>query len=528
MSLTQCKLTGEELQITVYLNVENARHTIAVVDEDQKFPFLKRKSATSVTLVTDAEGFIDSFGFKWIAGKSLESVADTDLKQPQTVGARAGVMYRFAVSPGVPLDILLVPETNHLDLELNLSDGVIHESSDNNRNVENITQTEGGQVEWTQFAPTQNTMEVIVSDKSGFGGNFRLVVRPLNRIGNSLRPTSFRLLEPTELNSLLEAFLSRLPMISDSVAVVYEFTPVRTVDDYRFEVSAVNPDLNFGLVVKSDKAKPPLFIHAGGTDGRSASFSWTFREGELYINGKKVVPSGEYPGFPVFGKIQVSVVAFGGSGRIKAALSESTTLRNLDVPVPKAESRITVMYALGAAFEGFQFIDNALKVYRFTAEAGKSYKMRIVPQQFLDIAIIDSSKRSDEYPTALELVDKAGAGGPEELEIVANREFVEFGVISVRYAGGVVRPENKRIGGIGHYSYQMSGDDKKPADELELLLVDLMEVTLPNEIVSDELGLRFEPWDYYSKRIASDFPPFSVKTDSRILDALANPLDPVR
>ena len=510
--------SSDKMQVAVFLNSPEAKHTLAVIDEDQKFPYLLWRQDSKVVLETTSDGYISAFKFSWLHHIPYISRASAKVSQPQTIAADSAVSYRFNVRPGMPLDIILVPETNHLDLALFVVNKGISEPSDNNRSIKNIRLTKRGQVEWTQTTPLESEIEVIVAEKSGLGGNYRMSVRPLNGTGKALSPIKWDYLSPAMTEQRFVDLFSQYPMINHTESAVYEFLPIRTVNNYTFEATSVDTGLDFSLVVRADRKSPPIVIRAGGGSKRTASFSWSYRDGKLLVANANSGETYRFEGFPTRAKLQISVLNTNGSGRIKGSLTETHTLRDLKLPKARIEPAETVRKAMSAAYEGFADINNDLVLYRFESIKGKSYKIEISPIAFFDTAIVDPSVRNFDQPTALELTDKNGTGAKEVLSITAKEDFIEFGVIGIRYVNGIVKSDNKRIGGEGFYRLQV-----KDAEGNTPILKESVRVELPNDVVSKELGLTHQPTDPVDVLTASKLPPYPSEIDKKITHAM-NPL----
>ncbi|MDH3493301.1 MAG: hypothetical protein OEM82_07105 [Acidobacteriota bacterium] len=509
-----------ELQVSVYNNSKNGKHTIAVIGEDQRFPFYRGSTKTSVLLSTDAEGYIESFGFRWYKRDPVETRASSDVNKGQIIAAGEAILYTFPSHPQFPLDIMVVPDTNHLDLALQIGDSGEYELNDNNRSRADLYETGKGQVEWVQFNPKGDTLDVIVINKSDFAGSFRLAVRVMFNDRPALRPSKWEILNPKSLAKRLDKSRSKLPYIDSQSAATFEFTPVRTVQEYTFGAISLDPGLNFALVVRIDPKKPPLFIQAGGSYTRLAVFTWRSVNGtvSVYRDDKRLF---DFGGYPSPGKIQISIMGYGGSGRVGVILKDET-LAPLEIPKHRAVSREAVNTLLTGAYDNNRFIQSNFRLYRFESRFGRTYKVQAVPHLFFDAVLMDPSGRNFENPNALALVDEKGRGEPETLEITATADFIEFAVAGARYVNGIVYIDNKRLGGAGFYQLRVVDEEGKTPE-----LREEVEVTLPNEFVSKELDLIYQPWDPFEVETASDLPPFTYEVDKRITQALAHPLEPL-
>jgi hypothetical protein len=375
--------------------------------------------------------------------------------------------------------------------------------------------TDRGQVEWTQATPSGNEIEIIVIEKSGFGGKYNLAVKPLNQTGAPLKPTEWKFFDRAMTVSRLWDLYGSFPLINERDGAVYEFLPTRLESNYTFQAASIDAGVSFFLVVRGNAESPPFVIRSGGDNRQTASFSWSFLDGKLVYYDQSGNKQYLFEGFPTRAKLQISVVSTEGGGRIRSSLYETSTLRELELPQFKRIDTEAVMRSLTADYKGFARIDNDLMLYRFRSTKGKSYKIRIEPNAFFDVGIIDPTMRNFEDPTALELTDKTGSGAAEELLIVAKEDFIEFGVIGIRYAKGLVKKENKRIGGEGFLAVSVEDLDGTVPE-----LRETVRVALPNAVVSKELGLEYQPHDPLVIATASRFPPFPNAFDKRILDAI--------
>ena len=107
------------------------------------------------------------------------------------------------------------------------------------------------------------------------------------------------------------------------------------------------------------------------------------------------------------------------------------------------------------------------------------------------------------------------------MKITASVDFIEFAVAGTRYVNGRVKADNKRLGGTGFYSVHVkdsNGNTPKLREKIR--------VTLPNDLVSREVALQYQPWDPFEGTDSSDLAPFSTAVDKRISRALNHPLQP--
>ncbi len=511
---------SNELQLCVYSNLKDANHNFVVIDieDSEAFPFYMWSSSSTVTLATDDAGFISSFRFHWKYPGETQSKASSDVRGTHVIAGKSGISYTFKVTPGIPLDFLIVPETNHLDLAVHADIGNGYEVVDYDRSANNISETRGGQVEWFQAYPTHDEMTVVVENKSSYGGRFKLAARNLANSGPAIPPTSWRYMDPAGFKQFVDASRASLPLIGDLQAVTFEFTPSRTVEDYVFGAYAFEPGLDFALIVRTDPKMPPLFVQAGGESTRSASFDWRVIAGKVSLPRKTGLASEKLDGFPTTGKIQISIVGFGGSGRIGVWFKDAERLVPLEVPPHRTAARAEIMALFSAPFESFDLIQSNFRLYRFAAIDGESYNVKVTPVAYFDAVIMDPSGRTPEKPTSLELIDENGLGQPEYLQVTARGEMLEFAVAGTRYENGWVSADNKRLGGTGYYKYEVTDREGNTPRFLEKV-----EVKLPNEFVSNELNLIYQPWDEFPVRDSSDHPPFPVIYDKRILEAFGNP-----
>ncbi|NNE68564.1 MAG: hypothetical protein HKN33_18505 [Pyrinomonadaceae bacterium] len=507
---------SNELQVSVFVNSDSGKHTIAVLGEDGKFPFYKWSRKYGIVLKTDSEGFIESFGFKWLKAERRESKASSDINTPQYVAAGSAILYTFRTHPQFPLDIMVVPATNHLDLALQIGNEGEYELNDNDRNPSDIQETRGGQIEWVQYAPTGDSINVIVVNRSDFGGSFKMSVRVLFNDRPALRPLKWKVLDKNGLDQLLEKSRSKLPLINDDLAATFSIEPSRTIKSFVFGAIALEPGLNFGIIIRFDPDKPPLFLQAGGDYTRAVEFQWKYDNGFLEIDDSGT----KYRGVAENGKLEISIIGFGGESRVGVLLQDETFA---PLPQPKHLSipRKDVSSLLSKEYEEFEVAAADLRIYRYEAEVGESYSVQVNPMRFFDPVLLDPSIRNFERPTALRLVDEKGWGKPERLETTATVDFIEFAVVGARYERGAVSVDNKRLGGTGFYSLEVK-DSKGNTPKLR----EKLHVTLPNELVLKELDLLYQPWDPFEKREASKLAPFSVVVDEKVKKALNHPLEP--
>ena len=141
-----------------------------------------------------------------------------------------------------------------------------------------------GQVEWLQYAPKGRSLNIIVVNKSDFGGSFRMAVRPMFGTQPAVRPIKWQNIDIKTMGQLLAGSRSTLPLIDGELAATYVLEPKRTVKSYSFGAKALAPGLNFALAVRFDPDMPPLFVQAGGIDTRSAEFKWISENGFVEID----------------------------------------------------------------------------------------------------------------------------------------------------------------------------------------------------------------------------------------------------
>ena len=272
-------------------------------------------------------------------------------------------------------------------------------------------------------------------------------------------------------------------------------------------------------MVRTEPKRPPLFVQAGGSNTRSASFRWDVVAGQFILPRSGRLREQNRSGFPTRGKVEITIVAYGGIGKLNVSLKDRTTLREISKPEGVVLDRETAMAILGKIYEGFGIVGESFQLYRYEAQKGERYILRVSPERYLDAVILDPSRRNFEAPTALDLIDDEGPGSQETLEITAKENFIEFAVAGARYANGVVAKGNKRLGGTGFYSLGISDSDGKVPK-----LIDKKTVALPNEFVSKEIGLPYLRWDPFQVELASKHPPIPRLFDRRITEALSRPL----
>lgn len=512
---------SKELQVCVYLNQKGAKHTFAVIDDDQGFPFYMWSANSTVALETDEQGFISAFRFHPKRDGERASKAVSDPQASQYIAASSGILYTFKFTPGPPLDFLLVPETNHLDLAIHVDVGNGFEVVDFNRSANDIRETYGGQIEWFQAYPTADEITVVVANKSSYGGRFKMAARNPIEKDKQISPTAWRYLDPNGLAQFVDATRVNLPLISDTQAVTYEFTPSRLIEEYGFEVYSLEPGLEFALFVRTDPNRPPLFLQAGGESKRYVSFYWKVIAGEVYLSSNNSLISDKLAGFPIRGKIQISIVGYGGTGRVGVSYKDADRLTALDLPPRMNRLRAEVVSLFSTKFAEFEFIHSNFRLYRFAATDGESYNVKVSPEAYFDAVIMDPSGRTPEHPAALELVDEHGWGQAEEITVTARGEVLEFAVAGTRYVNGRVSAGNKRLGGTGYFRYEATDQAGTRPRFLESV-----EVGLPNEFVSNELNLLYQPWDGFKKPESSEQPPFPYVLDKKITAVFVLASDP--
>ena len=504
--------SSEELKVAVFSTKSAPR--LSVIDEDQKFPFLRWKKKSTVEVRVGDVGKPNKYLFKEVSSENETFYADPIPGSVQKVKARSGIRYKYSLENAVPLDVLIIPETNHVNLSIHIKNGEEIKTINEDRNPGNIRQTGQGQVEWTQIYPKSKDVEIFVENKNAFAGEFRIVVRQL--VGKArLRPVSWDYLPKEQLEETLESLLKTYPLINDDRGITFEILPKRNVSEYALEVTSIEPDVNFALVIRTDVNKPPVIVPAGGVRYRSAVFKWNLEGLSIFHPGREAE---KLQGFPNYGKIRVFIAGFGGETRLRLKLKDRVTLDELPIPEmnPVVTESATAM--LSNSYKGFGFARSGLNLYKFDVKAGEEYVIRVFPEPYFDAAIIDSSKRTYEDPTRLDLVDQKGVGNPEVLVIKPRGTETEFSVVGVRYRNGIIQKPNKLFGGTGFYRYTIK-DRKGNSPKL----IESRSVSLPNEFVQQKLGIGFQLWDPRPRKLASDLPPVITSFDPRIIDAVRNP-----
>ena len=144
---------------------------------------------------------------------------------------------------------MVVPETNHLNLALHIVNGDEVKTVNEDRDPVSIRQTRRGQVEWTQITPKTKRLNLYIENKSPYAGNYRLAVRTLVD-KTRIQPVAWDYFEEEALQKELDSILRSFPLINDERGVTFEIIPKRNITKYALEVTAIEPDVNFALVVR--------------------------------------------------------------------------------------------------------------------------------------------------------------------------------------------------------------------------------------------------------------------------------------